>query len=87
MTAALKTNFKMIIQEILDQEQLLKQYSKNILDQVLSDEIIGIITDCYTEVLEDQERLTMTEQQYNRGLNSTCNFGTPNENMLEQSSR
>ena len=53
MTTALKTNFKMIIQEILDQEQLLKQYSKNILDQVLSDEIIGIITDCYTEVLED----------------------------------
>jgi hypothetical protein len=51
----------MIIQEILDQEQLLKQYSKKLIDQVLSDEMIGIITDCYTKVLEDEERLTMTE--------------------------
>ncbi len=73
----------MIIQEILDQEQLLKQYSKKVLDQVLSDEMIGIITDCYTEVLEDEERLTMTEQQLKQGLNSTCNFGTPNINALE----
>jgi hypothetical protein len=64
MTNALKTNCKMIIQEILDQEQLLKQYSKKLIDQVLSDEMIGIITDCYTEVLEDEERLTMTEQQF-----------------------
>ena len=38
--------------------------------------MISIITDCYTEVLEDEERFTMSENQL-KGLESTCNFATP----------
>lgn len=43
--------------------------------------MIAIITDCYTEALEDEERLTMTEKQLGL-LDSTCNFGTPNIQQL-----
>jgi hypothetical protein len=60
----------------LNEEQLLKQICQKLIDQVLSDEMISIITDCYTEVLEDEERFTMSENQL-KGLESTCNFATP----------
>jgi hypothetical protein len=60
----------------LNEEQLLKQTCQKLIDQVLSDEMISIITDCYTEVLEDEERFTMSENQL-KGLESTCNFVTP----------
>jgi len=60
----------------LNEEQLLKQTCQKLIDQVLSDEMISIITDCYTEVLEDEERFTMSENQL-KGLESTCNFATP----------
>jgi len=60
----------------LNEEQLLKQTCQKLIDQVLSDEMISIITECYTLVLEDEERLTMSENQL-KGLESTGNFATP----------
>lgn len=45
-------NLLTVISEALDDFNILKNVTKDLIDDLLEDEIIHTITDCFTEVIE-----------------------------------
>jgi anthranilate phosphoribosyltransferase len=53
------TNCFKIISEVLDEQQMMQTAAKRLFDHVIQDELIKIITACFTVALEEEERKTI----------------------------